>query len=89
MATWGVSTDRKLMSDTVFAALKRNYPELTIEKFKTELVDFGNLIVCHGFGRIDQESERSGRIEAGEEIEDWNVKCSFTYRDRQACHLKR
>ena len=65
MATWGMSTDRKLMSDTIYAAMKRNYPELTVEKFKNELVDFGNMVELMSYA-MDSGAAIRKRIEAGE-----------------------
>ena len=65
MTTWGVTTDRKLMTDTIYAAMKRNYPDLTEAKFKNELVDFGNMIELMNYAMDSGSAIRKAR-EAGE-----------------------
>ena len=65
MATWGVGTDRRLMSETVYAALKRNYPDLKEEKFKTELIDIGNMVELMSYA-MDSGAAIRKRVEAGE-----------------------
>ena len=65
METWGVGTDRRIMSETVYAALKRNYPDLKEEKFKTELIDIGNMVELMSYA-MDSGAAIRKRIEAGE-----------------------